>query len=160
MKIRNATRDDIPMITGLVRASFRGVAERFNLTEAHCPTHPSYCTDEWVCRDFDAGKDYFILEEEDPVGCVALEAASGGVFYLERLAVLPVKRRSGRGRALVRHIFEEVRRRRGTTVGIGIIDEQDDLKRWYETLGFRQTGIKTFPHFPFTVAFMTYDMKD
>lgn len=160
MDIRMATRDDISLLTKLIRTSFHSVAERFNLTETNCPTHPSHCTDEWIRRDFDAGRDYFILEDEEPVGCFALEAADGGVFYLERLAVLPDKRRCGRGSALVRHMLDEAKRRGGTTVGIGIIDEQHDLKQWYETLGFHLTGTKVFPNLPFTVAFMTCDIKE
>jgi N-acetylglutamate synthase-like GNAT family acetyltransferase len=160
MNIRIASRNDIPLITKLIRTSFRSVAERFDLTEANCPRHPSRCTDEWVCRDFDAGRDYFILEDEKPVGCVALEAASGGVFYLERLAVLPDKRRCGHGSALVRHIFGEARRRGGAAINIGIIDEQQELKQWYETFGFRLTGSKVFPHLPVTVAFMSYNISD
>mgnify|MGYP000116290105 CR=1 FL=1 len=84
MKIRKATGDDIPVLTGLVRNSFQDVAQRFHLTEADCPTHPSFCADEWIRRDRRAGKGFFLLEDEDPVGCVALEAASGGAGEIRR----------------------------------------------------------------------------
>jgi hypothetical protein len=77
--IREANSDDIYLLSGLVRQSYRGVAERFELTPVNCPKHPSNCTDEWIENDFARGVSYFILEHGGiPAGCVAIEIAENG----------------------------------------------------------------------------------
>lgn len=153
--IRHATVDDIDLLTNLVRTAFRDVAERFRLTPENCPKHPSNCEPDWIRTAMEKGVQYFILEENyTPCGCVALEHAKPGVCYLERLAVLPAYRHRGFGKMLVEHVVCEAARQGISRVEIGIIAEQNDLREWYERLGFVGTGEKTFAHLPFRVAFM------
>jgi N-acetylglutamate synthase-like GNAT family acetyltransferase len=153
--IREATRDDVPLLTTLVRTSFRDVAERFHLTPDNCPKHPSNCTPEWFETALEKGVRYYILEEnKTSCGCVALEQVKPDICYLERLAVLPQFRRKGFGEALVKHIITEARKLGIRRVEIGIIAEQTELKEWYEKLGFVFTKEAQFEHLPFRVAFM------
>ena len=99
--IREANSDDISLLSGLIRQSYRDVADRFQLTPANCPKHPSNCTDEWIENDFARGVSYFILERRGiPAGCVAIESAESDLCYLERLAVLPPERKKGLGSQL------------------------------------------------------------
>ena len=42
--------------------AFRGVAERFGLTDENCPRHASNCTADWIEKDMDRGVTYFVLE--------------------------------------------------------------------------------------------------
>lgn len=160
MKIREATLNDISLITQLIQDSFLDVAKRFHLTKENCPKHPSNCTGEWIDADFDKGKRYFILEDPNPVGCVAIEKAGEDLFYLERLAVLPQHRRQGYGLALTHHVFKQVKASSGHRISIGIIDEQTDLKNWYTKIGFHVTETKTYPHLPFTVTLMEISLDD
>jgi N-acetylglutamate synthase-like GNAT family acetyltransferase len=96
MQIREANTADIPLLSRLIRESFRDVAERFCLTAENCPKHPSNCTDAWVENDLKRGVAYFILEKDNTAaGCVALEKASADVCYLGRLAVAPRCRKNG-----------------------------------------------------------------
>jgi hypothetical protein len=53
--IREANSADVSLLCGLIRASFRDVAERFNLTPENCPKPPSNCTEEWLENDFVRG---------------------------------------------------------------------------------------------------------
>lgn len=39
-------------------------------------------------------------------------------------------------------------------VSIAIIAQQEELRRWYEALGFRFVEKKCYKHLPFEVAFM------
>ena len=82
-------------------------------------------------------------------------ADTAGVFYLERLAVLPACRHRGFGRRLVDHAVMIADRQGGHLISIGIIAENRRLKRWYAAYGFAPAGTREFPHLPFTVCYMT-----
>lgn len=158
--IRAGEREDIGVLTETIRTSFRDVADRFGLTPETCPTHPSNCTSQWVRGDMDRGVTYFILEDEGiAVGCAALERADSGEYYLERLAILPDRRRRGLGRALVGHLLAQAGRSGGGRVGIGIIAAHVELKEWYREMGFVEGVTKTFVHLPFQVTFMSYEIE-
>ncbi|MDO9515698.1 MAG: hypothetical protein Q7J01_06320 [Syntrophales bacterium] len=45
-------------------------------------------------------------------------------------------------------------------MGIGIIAEQAGLKEWYERVGFIEGETKGFPHLPFRVTFMLYEIRE
>ena len=154
--IRDATKEDIPLLTKLIRDSFRDVALRFNLTYENCPAHPSYCTTEWIESALKKGINYYILERKNvPCGCVALEQAEPSVFYLERLSVLPQFRRKGFGEAMVNHALNEAKKRGAHLVEIGIISDQTELKEWYKKFGFSVKSETRFEHLPFKVTFMS-----
>jgi len=158
--IRACGREDIETLTGIIRASFRDVAERFDLTPENCPRHPSNCTAEWVRGDMDRGVVYYIIGHGgDAMGCVALEQANGNECYLERLAVLPDRRRCGLGKALVKYVLGQAHRLEADRVGIGIIAEDMRLKEWYGTIGFVEGELKQFAHLPFRVTFMSYRIE-
>jgi len=153
--IREATGDDVPLVARLIRDSFRDVAERFGLTRESCPTHPSHCTDEWITSAMAKGVRYALLEAgKDPCGCVAMEQARPGLWYLESLSVLPEYRRKGFGTALVRHALDEARKAGAQRVEIGIIAEHTELRDWYAKLGFLEKETVRFDHLPFAVTFM------
>ena len=92
------------------------------------------------------------------IGCVAVERANTEVCYLERLAVLPDYRRRGFGKALVEHVLSEAKLLGAHCVSIGIIAEHTELKEWYKELGFVEGETKEFPHLPFRVTVMPYEI--
>ncbi len=154
-EIKTASLDEVALLCRLIRDSFRDVAERFSLTPENCPKHPSNYTEEWVQKDFDRGVTYFILSHNnDPAGCVALEKANDDLCYLERLAVLPEKRRKGFGRSLVDHAFSRAQAMGAKEMSIGIIAAQTELNLWYQRIGFVEGETKEFSHLPFQVTFM------
>ena len=105
------------------------------------------------------GVSYYCLDlDEKSIGCVAFEKVSAEEGYLERLTVLPEYRQSGFGKALVEHVFDLARTTGIRRIGIGIISEQQDLKQWYEKMGFVEQEIKTFSHLPFKVSLLAYTL--
>jgi len=159
-KIRICTKEDTQVLAEIIQRSFRDVAERFGLTQENAPRHPSNCTVDWIRKDVERGVTYFAIENKNHVvGCVALERANTEVCYLERLAVLPDQRRRGFGKALVNHVLSESKLLGVNYVSIGIIAKQTELKNWYKGLGFVEGESKEFPHLPFRVTFMSYDIK-
>jgi N-acetylglutamate synthase-like GNAT family acetyltransferase len=158
--IRTCTKEDIGILVEIIRRSFLDVAERFVLTKENAPRHPSNCTVEWIQKDMDRGVTYFVIENDShDVGCVALEQANPEVYYLERLAVLPDQRRCGFGKALVNHALSEAELLGVHYVNIGIIAKHTELKDWYKELGFVEKEINEFPHLPFRVTFMSYELE-
>jgi N-acetylglutamate synthase-like GNAT family acetyltransferase len=154
--IRSASERDVAIVTKIIRKSFLGVAERFNLTAHNCPTHPSNCREQWIQEALKKGVRYYVLQAEGrQCGCVALELANPEVCYLERLAVLPVYRRRGYGRALVEYSLGEAGAIGVQKVDIGIIAEHRELKIWYQHIGFEEVRRATFDHLPFEVLFMS-----
>jgi len=159
MVIKEANEADKGVLIGLIRDSFRDVAEKFGLTTQNCPKFVGFGAKERVDKDFEKGLRYYILEENDQAcGCVALEKAGPDVCYLGRLSVLPRHRKKGYGEALVNHIFDQARTIGFRRVEIAIISKDKKLKNWYRKFGFVQKGTKKFDHLPFIVAFMSVEL--
>jgi N-acetylglutamate synthase-like GNAT family acetyltransferase len=158
-KIQVCTQKDIGILVETIRRAFQDVAKRFDLTKDNAPRHPSNCTKDWIQKDMERGVTYFIMENENlVVGCVALELTKSDVCYLERLAVLPDKRRHGFGKALINHILSEAKLLGAKRVNIGIIAEQSELKNWYKEIGFVEGETKEFSHLLFHATFMSYEL--
>jgi N-acetylglutamate synthase-like GNAT family acetyltransferase len=159
MIIRQANKSDIDVLISILRSSHRDVAKRLKLTKENCPKFLGFCAEQRVKSDFDKGVKYYILEQDNqPLGCIALEKASQDVCYLERLSVLPEHRKKGYGKMLVNHLFEQAGKIGIRRVEIGMISKDRKLKSWYEKLGFVQTGAKKFDHLTFEVAFLSADI--
>ena len=45
-----------------------------------------------------------------------------------------------------------------TRMNIGIVEENQILRKWYERYGFIHTGEKKYDFFPFTCGYMTRDL--
>ncbi len=159
-RIRTGRPEESGLLAGIIRTSFRDVADRFGLTRENAPKHPSNYTADWVQGDIDRGVTYFILDDGGvAAGCVGLEHADPKECYLERLAVLPDRRRRGLGRALVDHVLTQAGRSGADRVSIGIIAEHTELKGWYQRIGFIDGETKEFAHLPFHVTFLSYEIK-
>ncbi|HOJ78589.1 MAG TPA: GNAT family N-acetyltransferase [Bacillota bacterium] len=139
----------------VIRNSFLTVAEELNLTKENCPTNPAFVefSDLKVLRDKGVWF-YGLFVDEVQIGFVAVEKANEEVYYLEKLAVLPQYRHRGYGRRLMDFVSEQVKSWNGRKLSIGIINENERLKRWYQQYGFVEQSQKRFPHLPFTVCFM------
>ena len=139
----------------VVRNAFKTVALELNLTRENSPTHPSFITTGRLREDRNKGVKFFgLFLGEKQVGFVAVERADVGLYYVERLAVLPEYRHRGYGKRLMEFAFEYIKDNGGRRVSIGIINEQIVLKDWYKAMGFEDMSTRQFAHLPFTVCFM------
>lgn len=161
MTIRPACADETQTVVSLLRSACATVARRFALTEENCPKSPAFYTEDRVKADLDRGVQYYFLEEDSEVcGCVALEKVRPEIGYLERLAVLPEHRSKGFGSALVRHVLAQARSMGLERVGIAIIAEDQPLSEWYRRFGFVRKDTRRFDHLPFVVAFMEKELRE
>ncbi len=58
--IRPAGESDISLLVTIIRAAFRGPAERLGLTPENSGHHASNITEEWVTDDVERGVGYFL----------------------------------------------------------------------------------------------------
>ena len=79
--------------------------------------------------------------------------------FLKRLAVLPDARGQGFGKALVMRVFEDAQRQGFRFVRIAIVAEHMELLHWYQQIGFVEKETKTYPHLPFRVMYLAYDLR-
>ena len=159
IKIRSAKEYDAKLLSNIIRASHKDVAQKFNLTAENCPKHPSNCSADWIKKDFDRKVKYYIFEYSGiPKGCIAIEHANADVCYMERLSVLSEYRHHGFGEKLVNHIINEAKALGAKEISIGTIAEFTQLNNWYQKLGFIKGETKEFEHLPFNVLFMRYEL--
>jgi ribosomal protein S18 acetylase RimI-like enzyme len=149
--------DELSIAVNILRKSFGTVAAEFGLTEENCRSNPAFINEDLLKEQLKSEKTFFLLFHGDtPVGSVAIEKSPDqpGVYYIERVAVIPEIRHKGFGKELMNYATSRIISMGGKKISIAIIDENRVLKSWYAGQGFIDTGIRKFGHLPFTVCFM------
>jgi ribosomal protein S18 acetylase RimI-like enzyme len=149
--------DDLSAAVTILRESFGTVALDFGITPENCRSNPAFIDVESLCSQLNGERSFFLLYYNNiPVGSVAIEksADQAGVFYIERVAVLPEYRHNGLGKELMHFATNRIISLGGRKVSVAIVNENEILKKWYMTQGFMETSIRKFDHLPFTVCFM------
>lgn len=159
MEIRQVCYEELEQCAQVIRDSFRDVAEAFGLTRENCPGHTSFVEAAHLREEYGRGFAMFgAFANGALVGYVSTREIGDGVWELDHLAVLPAWRRRGTGGRLIDRCVAEAKQQDATTMKIGIIEENERLKTWYVSYGFRPSGTARFPHLPFTVGFMELDL--
>ena len=70
---------------------------------------------------------------------------------MNNLCVLPAYRHRGIGEKLLKHSFTTAKEFNCNKMNIGIVEENQVLRKWYESFEFVHIGTKNFDFFPFTV---------
>jgi ribosomal protein S18 acetylase RimI-like enzyme len=140
---------------GIIRDSFMTVATEFGLTKENAPTNPAFIEVDSLHKMYQRKiAMYGVTLNEEIIGFLALEKSDSGIYYMEKLAVLPLYRHKGFGKIIMDFAIGWVKDRGGKIISIGIIDENTILKNWYLGYGFVQTETKQYPPLPFTVCLM------
>ncbi len=148
---------DIRQSVQVIQKSFATVADEFGLTLENCPSNAAFIGESNLSEMLEKGILMFgLFDDNRQIGFVALEKSKSreGLYYLEKLAVLPDVRHKGMGRCLMDFSFGFVKKRKGDRISIGIINENTRLKEWYMQYGFEEITVKHFPHLPFTVCML------
>jgi diamine N-acetyltransferase len=139
----------------VIREAFSTVAKEFNITKENAPSNGAFIEAGTLIKLADKGVKLFdVFQDGARVGFFALEDAGEGVYYLEKLAVIPEKRHNGIGRMIMDYSKEYVKLHSGNKISIAIVDENAVLKRWYLDYGFTEVRLKKIDPLPFTVCFM------
>ncbi|MCL2646941.1 MAG: GNAT family N-acetyltransferase [Phycisphaerales bacterium] len=143
----------------ILRESFGTVAAEFGLTPQNAPTNPAFSRKENLeADDADGCRCYGLFIGDDQVGFMELRPKDATCHELRKLGVRPSFRHAGYGRRLLDYAKEQVAKSGGRAIVIGIIEENLVLKDWYMANGFVHTGTKIFPHLPFTVGYMEFQV--
>ena len=159
--IRPVTEQDIPACVQLIRTSFQTVADTFGFTVENAPRFTAFATTSerllWqLCEE--QRPMYAYYKGDQPVGYYSLALLGDGTCELNNLCVHPEYRHKGIGEALVADAFGKAREFGCTRMNIGIVEENQVLRKWYEDLGFLHTGAKKFDFFPFTCGYMVKNL--
>ena len=155
--IREMERNDISACVNVIRAAFATVADEFGITAENAPRFTAFATDKMRLE-------WHFLHEKRPmfvymmdgqiVGYYSLLMQENNECELNNLSVLPDYRHNGIGAQLLQHAFEYAKLHDCTVMNIGIVEENQVLRKWYEGFGFVHTGTKKFDFFPFTCGYL------
>jgi ribosomal protein S18 acetylase RimI-like enzyme len=155
------TDAELKNCTKIIRKSFKTAAAELGLTRKNAPTHPSFITREKIAESVKNGVKYTGFFKDDKLtGCIAIEKSDKqNIFYIERFCIIPKYRGQGYGKALLNNAFLKIKEMGGDKVSVAVIDEHKYIKQYYKNYGFTETGLKKFPHLPFTVCFMEKEVS-
>lgn len=159
--IREIKENEIKDSVNVIRQSFQSVADEFGFTEENAPRFTAFATDEakvlvWKNEQHRPMFGYF--ENDDLVGYYNLAFASDGECELGSLCVLPDKRHSGIGEALLEDAVSRAKELGFVKMKLSIVEENKVLRKWYEDHGFVHTGTVKYDFFPFTCGYMEKDL--
>lgn len=159
--IKSINITDIPECVKVIRESFLTVAQEFNITEENAPRFTAFATTEqrlnWQLLGEKRRMSAF-YEDEKIVGYYSLLQQENGECELNNLAVLPAYRHKGIGEALLEDAFKVAKEMNCTKMNIGIVEENQVLRKWYEDFGFTHIGTQKFDFFPFTCGYMEKEL--
>ena len=152
MHLVRATSHDLPAVVDLLNLAYRSapaVAGREWSTEA------GYIVGDRMTLPMLTGdlaatpKARLMLwrQPEGVAGCVWLEPAQDGAWYLGMLTVRPDRQGGGAGAQLLETAEAEIRALGGARVRMTVVNVRAGLIAWYERRGYRLTGETTpFPY--------------
>ena len=155
--IKEIQQENLTECVEVIRKSFATVAEEFNITEGNAPRFTAFAMDErrlnWHLNGEHRPMFGFVVDGKI-VGYYSLLLMENNECELNNLSVLPAYRHDGIGAKLVEHAFEMARKAGCAKMKLGIVEENQVLRKWYETLGFIHVGTQKFDFFPFTCGYM------
>ncbi len=152
---------DIDECVNVIRTSFQTVANEFGFTEENAPRYTAFATDAQRIRWQMLGEQrpmYAYFDEDSIVGYYSLALQDNNECELNNLCVLPPYRHKGIGEALLLHAFERAKELGCTKMNIGIVEENQVLRKWYEKFDFVHLGCRKYDFFPFTCGYMTREL--
>ncbi len=155
--IRAVSHNDIKECVNVIKTSFLTVADAFGFTAENAPRFTAFATTEqrlsWQLKNEQRPMYAFIIDGII-VGYYSLALKNNKECELNNLCVLPLFRHRGIGEKLLLHSFETAKKLGCSKMNIGIVEENQILRKWYESFGFIHIGTQKFDFFPFTCGYM------
>ena len=154
--IRQAASGEYAACAALIRTAFLTVAQSFGITPENAPgfTAFSICEEKLRAQE-KQGYQLFVWEENGQLaGFYSLHMVENRGCELCNLSVLPAYRHRGIGEKLLRHAFAVAKDAACSVMYLSMVEENQLLRRWYESFGFVHTGTKKFDFVPFTCGYM------
>ena len=156
--IKEIDRNDIPKCVQVIRNSFLTVAKEFGFTIENAPRFTAFATTEdrlFYQLDNEHRLMYAYYSDNDKIiGYYSLLLQDNNECELNNLCILPQYRHKHFGTDLLSDAYIRARESGCTKINIGIVEENNVLRKWYEDNGFIHIGTKKFDFFPFTCGYM------
>ena len=155
--IRKVGQEDIRECVEVIRKSFGTVADEFGFTMENAPRFTAFATTEERINWHLNGEHrpmYAYWEDGAIVGYYSLLIQDNNECELNNVCVIPEYRHRGIGEELLKHSFTIATELGCTKMNIGIVEENEILKKWYASYGFVHIGTQKFDFFPFTCGYM------
>ena len=155
--IRKVRFEELSACADLIRKSFQTVADEFGITEENAPRFTAFATTGDRLRWHLEGehRPMFVYEKDGVLcGYYSLCMQDNRECELNNLAVLPEYRHQGIGKELLDHAVCFAADSGCVKMNIGIVEENQVLRKWYERNGAVHTGTKKFDFFPFTCGYL------
>ena len=155
--IREMEAKDIKECVELIRDSFQTVADEFGFTQENAPRFTAFATtDERILWHLNGEHRpmYGYCVDGKIVGYYSLLLQEKNECELNNLCVDPAYRHKGIGEELLMHAFRISKELGCVKMNIGIVEENQILRKWYENAGFVHIGTQKFDFFPFTCGYM------
>lgn len=156
--IRLMREEEIPVCVDLIRRSFGTVAEEFGFTEENAPRFTAFATTEqrltWHLHG--EKRPMYVYEDENGeiIGYYSILFQENNECELNNLCVAPESRHGKVGESLLLHSYETAKEAGCVKMNIGIVEENVQLRKWYEKHGAVHLGTKKYDFFPFTCGNM------
>lgn len=151
------TNDNFEVLARLLNDSYQTVADEFGLTKENCATNNAFITAKELKSQLTNNREFFCsVIDEKVVGFIAIEKSEreDETYYIEKVAVHPNFRHDGLGVKLMEFATDRIKNLGGIKISVGIINENERLKKWYILQGFKEINIREFQHLPFEVCYM------
>ena len=160
-KIHPISEKELDTCVDLIRQSFLTVADEFGFTQDNAPRFTAFAISKTrLLTQFMEKRPMFICtdEEGNAIGYYSLCHKDEQTVELNNLCVDPEYRHKKYGEKLLLHAVREGMVRGYRHMVIGIVEENQRLRRWYEKYGFVHTGTQKFDFFPFTCGYLTKNL--
>lgn len=160
--IRKINRSEIPECVVLIRESFLTVANEFNFTQTNAPGFTAFSTSNerlyWQ-YDNENRKMFAFFSETKIIGYYSLLFGENNECELDNLCVSPAYRHRKIGEQLLNHCFTFAKSLDISKIRIGIVEENTQLRKWYEAHGFIHVKTEKYDFFPFTCGYMEQNIQ-
>lgn len=158
-KILSVTWDELPMCLECIKAAFSVMADKYKYSQESYPSSAAYLT----LHDLQEAKNmnvhmYAAWMDGKIVGYVQLEKKPDGVYSFQRFAVHPDYQSHGFGRALVSFCKNKATVYGGKKIKLLMINENESLKNFYISCGFKLSHTGRDDAHPFEYAIMEMEL--
>lgn len=158
IKIKGFKKEEARSYIEVIQGAFKPVAESLKMTKENFPGSGAFFTKDNLNNLLDKKADIFglycIEDEECLIGTLVISSKDKLKYKIEKLAVLPAYRHRGYGRELMCFAESFISKKGGDKANLGLVLENDQLLKWYESLGYTVKKRKPYRHSVFTIAFM------
>ena len=160
--IKRVEEQDIAECVKVIKESFATVAKEFGFTVENAPRFTAFATTEDRLKHQLLEENrpmYAFYDNENIVGYYSLLVQDNNECELNNLSVIPAYRHRGIGEDLLKHAFKIAKESNCNKINIGIVEENNVLRKWYESFEFVHISTQKFDFFPFTCGYMEKNLQ-